>query len=282
VRTRDLSYFSRLADHETFRRQAWPELHRRGLETAEQVIWLADGSEWCYGFGRYHRAEADFILDFGHAAEHLAAAAQATFGPQTLATTDWLTRHCHALKHGDPAAVLAALLTLPTARAPDPVAATQVARATFEYLAKRWDQIQYAQFLAQGYPIGSGSIESANKLVVEARLKGSGMHWARHHVSPLVALRAALCSDRWTEVWPLIATGLRHRRRNGQVGRRERRLSAVPREPAATASPPLPPPPESAPPPPARPARPKTIVNGRPTADHPWRRPFLTSRRAVS
>ena len=28
-------------------------------------------------------------------------------------------------------------------------------------------------------PIGSGTVESANTLVVEARLKGAGMHWAR-------------------------------------------------------------------------------------------------------
>jgi hypothetical protein len=40
---------------------------------------------------------------------------------------------------------------------------------------KRAAQIQYAVFAAQGYPRGSGSVESANKLVVEVRLKGAGM-----------------------------------------------------------------------------------------------------------
>jgi len=30
-------------------------------------------------------------------------------------------------------------------------------------------------------------VESANKLVVEGRLKGSGMHWARAQVTPMVA-----------------------------------------------------------------------------------------------
>jgi hypothetical protein len=33
----------------------------------------------------------------------------------------------------------------------------------------------YAAFGEQGYPIGSGSVESANKLVVESRMKGAGM-----------------------------------------------------------------------------------------------------------
>ena len=35
--------------------------------------------------------------------------------------------------------------------------------------------MQYPQFRRQGWPIGSGMVESANKLVVEARLKGAGM-----------------------------------------------------------------------------------------------------------
>ena len=39
------------------------------------------------------------------------------------------------------------------------------------YLEKRVGQLRYAAFRAQGYPIGSGIVESANKLVVEARLK---------------------------------------------------------------------------------------------------------------
>ena len=35
--------------------------------------------------------------------------------------------------------------------------------------------------------IGSGATESANKVVVEARLKGPGMHWASFHLNPMLA-----------------------------------------------------------------------------------------------
>ena len=38
-----------------------------------------------------------------------------------------------------------------------------------------------------GWPIGSGSVESANKGVVQARLKGAGMRWERSHVNPMLA-----------------------------------------------------------------------------------------------
>lgn len=61
--------------------------------------------------------------------------------------------------------------------------------------------MQYPQFQAQGWPIGSGIVESANKLVVQARLKGPGMHWERKNVNPMLALRLAVCNDRWAEMW---------------------------------------------------------------------------------
>ena len=48
-------------------------------------------------------------------------------------------------------------------------------------------------------------MESGNKLVVEARLKGGGMHWARPHVNPMLGLRNIVCSDRWAGEWPRIA-----------------------------------------------------------------------------
>ena len=65
-------------------------------------------------------------------------------------------------------------------------------------------------------PAGSGAVESANKLVVEARLKGSGMHWAGEHVNPMVALRTVVCSGRWGEVWPQISRRVREKAVKGQ------------------------------------------------------------------
>src|SRR6266702_8281843 len=44
--TTNLTYFSRLADAETFTRQAYVEAHRRGTETARVVCAVQDGAEW--------------------------------------------------------------------------------------------------------------------------------------------------------------------------------------------------------------------------------------------
>jgi hypothetical protein len=61
--------------------------------------------------------------------------------------------------------------------------------------------MQYPQFRRDGWPIGSGMVESANKNVVAARLKGTGMHWQRKNVNPMLALRNAVCNGRWREMW---------------------------------------------------------------------------------
>lgn len=270
----DLSYFSRLADADTFRRLAWGETHRRGLTHAPRVCAIVDGADWCQAFITRHCPDAVRILDFAHAAGYIGAAAQAMFGPGTAEASAWLEPQLHTLKHASPTAVVAALRALPVAESLTPGAATDKRDTAVAYLEARLGQIQYAQFRAAGYPIGSGAVESANKRVVEGRLKGSGMHWARANVNPMVALRAVACSDRWAEGWAQIWAQWGH----DQAARRQARCRAR-----------LPAPPPASPEPPARPDRagarravarlrvgPPT--GRRPAADHPWRKPFLRPR----
>lgn len=261
VHTTALSYFSRLADAARFGWAASLETHRRGTERAGVVCAVQDGAVWLQSFVDLHRPDAVRILDFPHAVEHLNAAAQAVFGTGTPAAQVWLTTQAHDLAHGDPNQVLAALAALPVAGAPVPATATTTRDAVLGYLRARRAQIAYADFRAAGYPIGSGAVEGANKLVVEARLKGSGMHWARHNVNPIVALRAVACSGRWEALWPHIA---RHLVDRARAQRRQRQHA---RRPAHRPTPPDPRP---------QPVRPPRTVNDRPTDHHPWKRPTLT------
>ncbi len=68
------------------------------------------------------------------------------------------------------------------------------------YLCKRESLMQYPQCPEQGWPIGSGMVESANKVVVEARLKGAGMHWERQYINLMLTLHNAVCNERWSGV----------------------------------------------------------------------------------
>lgn len=211
VHTTALSYFSRLAEAETFTRLATVETYRRGIERAETVCAVNDGAEWIQGFIDVQRHDAMRILDFSHAAGYVAQVGQAVLGEGTAEFKAWLATILHELKHDSPDKVLQTLRDMQhelEGGAASPETLDNV-RTAVQYLEKRRSQMDYARFQAAGYPIGSGSVESGNKVVVEARLKGAGMHWARPHVDPMVALRDVLCSDRWAQDWPQIATHLR-------------------------------------------------------------------------
>jgi len=277
IQTRALSYFSRLTDSTTFQRWALVETHRRGVETAGAVGAVTDGAEWCQSFVDFHRSDAVRILDFPHAGEHLAQIGQAVLGEGTAATEAWFTQQLHQLKHAGPTAVLAEVHQLLAAHAdltalPEPVA----------YLDKREAQMQYPAFQAAGWPIGDGAVESGNKLVVEARLKGSGMHWARPHVDPLLALRNLACNDRWDEGWLQIVGELRRQTRQHSAERRQQRRAhceaqlVLSRQTAPSSSEVIPQtevvPAVHMPASPAKPVADKPKERQRPAPDHPWRR----------
>jgi hypothetical protein len=269
-----ISYFSRLTDHETFGRLALVETHRRGVEQAHQAAAVLDGAEWLQGFVNFHRPDAVRILDFSHGASYVNRIGQGAYGEGTPETHHWLSAQLHQLKHAGPHDVLVELRRL-TQAYPEH---TEMADA-LAYLEKREAQLQYSHFLAAGWPIGSGSVESGNKLVVEARLKGSGMHWARPHVDPMLALRNLVCNDRWDEGWTQIACTLRQQAAATRIARRQKRQAArpvvlPPPEPPAVALTPEPLPVASEPPPtPAAVAVPDDKPRSRcPAANHLWRR----------
>jgi hypothetical protein len=286
VHTTELSYFARLAEHETFGRLASVETHRRGTETAGVVCAVGDGADWIQGFVDLHRPDAVRILDWAHAVEYLAKAASAAFGAGTLRAQSWLAQQRHALTHDDPQGVIAALhalraqvlgadLPLPEEVPSTDTSPGAVITRSLLYLHKRQAQIQYATFAAQGYPRGSGSVESANKLVVQARLKGAGMQWERRHVSPLVALRTVACSERWAEAWPQIMAHLRAQQAARRRTRAAARLAAAP----ALAPPQEVPAAVPTPPPPSPVPVPRRPGPRRPAPDHPWRRSSFGHRR---
>ncbi len=206
------SYVSRILEADGFAELVTGELHRRGTFAAETVVGVADGALWCQQFYAYHVPGAIRILDFPHAAGHLSRAAQACWGPGEAAD-DWSRTQRAQLLAGKATEVVQAVTELPVTQAANPSEAYTVMRQVAGYLQERLAQLAYADFVAAGYPIGSGAVESANKRVVEARLKGGGMHWTVPTANALLALRGALCSQRWETAWDEIARQRRQRHR---------------------------------------------------------------------
>src|SRR6266702_3077795 len=197
-----LSYCSRLCDAASFAEAALVETQRRGLERATEVCAVQDGAQWLQGLVDYHRADAVRILDFAHAAEYINEIGQVVRTAGGRLPVTWLEGVLHRLKHQGPHRVLQHLAWL-AARYPSPTVQENLA-----YLQKREAHMQYPTYQEAGWPIGSGSVESANKLVVEARLKGAGMRWGRQNVNPMLVLRNAVCNREWKQTW---ATAVTHR-----------------------------------------------------------------------
>jgi hypothetical protein len=207
---KQVSSFSRLLEAQRFTQAALVETQRRGLEQASEVCAVQDGAVWLQGLVDYHRADAVRILDFPHAAEYVNAMGQAVQAAGGHLPAQWLEGVLHRLKHQGPRRVLKHLAFL-AARYPSPEM-----QELLSYLQKREAQMQYPLYQAAGWPIGSGSVESANKRVVEARLKGAGMRWQGNNVNPMLVLRNAVCNRDWQPTWTSAQAhrrALRHRER---------------------------------------------------------------------
>jgi len=255
VATHAHSYFSRVAEAEQFQRLTFGELYRRRVETAGQIATVSDGAEWIQGFIDFHCPDATRILDFPHAAQRICQIGEVVLGAEHASLRAWQTRQLHHLNHDGPEGVLDSLRSFAEAQESVPLVAENLA-----YLEKRSAQMQYPGFQVAGWPIGSGIVESANKLVVEMRLKGAGMHWSRLSVNPLLALRNAVCNDRWAEAWQQSAA---HIRRAGITRRPVQSKTEVQAQPVTEVR--------------ASPAAVVTAAADRatprkPAAEHPWRR----------
>ena len=184
------------------------EAYRAGLTRGvRRVVFLGDGATWIWNQVRPQFAcrgvEVVEIVDFFHAhpggTRHLGEVATAVYGQGTLQARTWWARQRHVLLHQGVAPVLAALATC-TGMDEE---AHEVVRRNQEYFTTRAARMDYPAFIARQLPIGSGAIESACKLLITQREKGSGMRWSAQGAHSIGNLRALSHSAhaRWATFW---------------------------------------------------------------------------------
>ena len=67
----------------------------------------------------------------------------------------------------------------------------------FGYITNNINNINYAEYEQKGFFIGSGAIESGNKLILQDRLKRSGMRWNVKSAQPILTLKSKAESGLW-------------------------------------------------------------------------------------
>ena len=69
-----------------------------------------------------------------------------------------------------------------------------------DYFEDRKHLMAYRKLRKEGIPIGSGSIESAIRRIINLRLKGPGIFWREENAEAMLYLRAHLKAGRWDEM----------------------------------------------------------------------------------
>lgn len=168
-----------------------------GWGLRSQIHAVADGAEWiALQSQEVFTEQGHFLLDYYHASEYLAAAAERC---HPKAPARWRHTQQRRLKRGAAPAVLAALAphqepgSTPDTEAP--------VRAAHRYLRHRLHQLDYPRALRLELPIGSGLIESGHRHVLQARLKQPGTAWLPAHADALAHLRVLRSNRRWSSLW---------------------------------------------------------------------------------
>ena len=172
-----------------------------GWDEAEQQIAISDGGAGLEDFFRVNFPRAECILDFWHAREHLRELSQAWFGESSAEGAKWLDEQCHRLKHAGGAAVLNELESMAVSQRSALV--QEVHRRETQYFRNQVHRMDYPRYLANGWQIGSGPVESSCKTIVGQRLKGGGMRWCEAGSDAVCHLRALFLSEpsQWQAYW---------------------------------------------------------------------------------
>jgi hypothetical protein len=192
-----------------------------GMKDAKQWIGICDGGNGLENFltvnfpgSLQSGTPLELILDFWHAADSLLKLAKAVHPGDDKQREALMTSWCHTMKHEGGARIVEELekFSLPRHK---PLVRAQYAETT-EYLKNNVHRMDYPRYLANGWSIGSGAMESACKTVVSQRLKLSGMRWGEKGTDEMCHLRALYRSEpkQWELFWARKTTQLNRRSTN--------------------------------------------------------------------
>jgi len=178
------------------------EFYLRELEIdrAKEVLFIADGARWIWlrVTQLWQRLGLDGVrcrelVDFYHVVEHVYALAALNKSWSAAQRKRWATRQRRRLCRGELKAFIAEVQRLCRGKR-----AKGWARER-DYLLRnaRAGRLDYAKARRAKMPIGSGTMESTVRRVVNLRLKGAGIFWHEDHAEQMLLLRTYYKSKHW-------------------------------------------------------------------------------------
>lgn len=171
---------------------------RLGITQADQILFIADGAPWIWkrvpqlvqALG-VAAEQVHELLDFYHAAQHLAQVAALRKDWSAKARSRWRNQQRRWLLRGEVERVISAVRDICRGRNSKSI------RTHRDYFIKNQSRMAYAKLTAMKLPIGSGAIESTVRRVVNLRLKGASLFWCRASAEAILLLRSYYKAGRW-------------------------------------------------------------------------------------
>ena len=164
---------------------------RNGYGWFREAVVLSDGATWIRNMVCELFPDAQQILDFFHLCENVNAFAKTLFPGDEEKRSLWANHVCEQLKASKHETVLRELTPYKDKK-PDGCSVN-----LYGYIVNNIDNIDYATYEQKGYFIGSGAIESGNKIILQDRLKRAGMRWNTLTAQAMLTLKTKAESDIW-------------------------------------------------------------------------------------
>lgn len=183
----NVAYTAVLGTVQQFAPALWALAVAHNVPTAAESSVTADGAEWIWNLVPDYFPDSIQIVDWYHATQHLAQASHALYPDDEQQAQAWYRQHLDDLFAG---------LIDPITRPLDQAELSTHSR----YFRVHRRRMQYQEFREDGYPIGSGTIESGIKQF-KARLSAAGMRWSRVGAQRMLILRAAVLGHDFDRLW---------------------------------------------------------------------------------
>jgi hypothetical protein len=164
---------------------------RNGYGRFKETVVLSDGATWIRNMVEEVFPDAQQILDFYHLCENVYTFAKALFNMDESKYTPWAKSVCANLKASQYNLVLREIAEFKN----NPPKGCAV--NLWGYINNNIKNIDYVTYREKGYFIGSGAIESGNKLILQDRLKRAGMRWNTETAQAMLTLKTKAESDIW-------------------------------------------------------------------------------------
>ena len=170
---------------------------RHDCDVVSEIVVISDGAAWIHKMVQQFFPKAVHILDLFHAKEN-AGKFSLVVHPDGMSQADFADKMCELMDEGKIDELLELLEPYKDYKPP---AGTL---NMYTYVSNHRDMMDYPTYIAKGYFVGSGIIESANKQLMQNRMKLQGMSWLKENGQHMLALKAKNESKLWGEVLQLL------------------------------------------------------------------------------